>query len=184
MTQDLVALGAAVRAATTYQAAADALGMPYPEVYRAARRERLAVAPAPRPIAPEPTTPILSSWIPIPPGIVAGRVVAIRLDQHRRVRALIRDLGDGWHSWELRDAASGRIDKPGLRGSRQGAEAGADEALADLGWLPPIARARVRIGDADQRSGRPEQPERDSVHGETPLPCRAATPLTAERTRI
>lgn len=174
MSLDPATIGAAVRAADTYQAAAEALGLSYGAVYRAARkigaRPRLLGSPArpcgpsrhrlnllPQEAPPPPARPAppatLSAWLPLT--IVVGKhpVIAIRIDEAGRVRAAIADLGDGWCSWTIRDAAGAKVGKVGLRGSRQEAEAGADEALFALRWLDRARVDRILLPDFRAEGG-------------------------------
>ena len=140
-------------------------------------------AQAARPALPPPPA-ALSSWLPMA-GIVVGSrpVLAVRIDEAGRVRASIEDLGDGWCSWTIRDAVDARVGLFGLRGSRHEAEAGADEALRELGWPPP--RARVDHAGASRQSeqacGEPRARGTDAANSRdaAALPGRDAS--TAER---
>jgi len=206
MKPDPSTLRSTVEAADTYQAAARSLGMPYQDLYRAARKlgavPRLVAArkarpravlalpaqPAPpRAPAPEAAPPTLSQWIYLRSGpvIVRSNVVAIRIDEAGRTRAEVRDLGDECMGWVIRDVTGQMVGKVGLRiGLWEGqaieeAKAGADEALIELGWLPNTCPRVNHEPAGRQESSRPSPLGRGSlpIHSETPRPCRAEAPL-------
>lgn len=187
MTHDDATIAAAVRAADTYKAAAVALGLPYSTLRGIAVRLRAWPRRLGRPSArhgPARAPASLSDWLPLH-GIVVGRfpLLSTRIDQAGRRRAVVEDIGGGWCAWRLLDITGAEVGLFGLRGSQQEAEAGADEALRELGWPPP--RARVDHAGASRQSeqacGEPRARGTDAANSRdaAALPGRDAS--TAER---